>query len=304
MLNNQLLYKRLSLIKQLINIGVEQSHQSESIAVFSLLAFHDSIEMFLKLLCEHRDFKAEKIDFMKYWDLIPELSSKESMRSLNSRRVNLKHKGLLPAKSDIEISRVNTVDFFEQNTFPQFGINFSDISLIGLVTYINVKKYLELSQEFLNNDNSEQCIENVAFAFDELIFTYEGNKSHWQSPFHFGKNMSFQTSSFMGLKNTRFSEFEKLGRFVDDVNDSLKGIQKAIKINCLGIDYKEYIKFDHLTPYITRSYSGELKAELWGKKKWTKENCQYCIDFVIKAALKLQEFDFDINSLEEDTTLD
>lgn len=298
MLNIQLLYKRLSLIKQLINIGIEQSHQSESIAVFSLLAFHDSIEMFLRLLCEHKNIKSEKIDFMKYWDLVPELTLKESMRNLNARRVNLKHKGLLPAKSEIEISRVNTVDFFEQNTYTQFGINFSEISLIGLVNYINVKKYLEISQDALDNDTTEKCIENVAFAFDELLFTYEENKGHWKSPFHFGKDMTFQTSFFMGLNGSGFSELEKLGRFVDDVNESLKGIQKAIKINCLGIDYKEYIKFDYLTPNVIRWDKGSLQAEMYGKKKWTKENCQYCIDFVIKSALKLQEFDFDINNLE------
>jgi len=79
MINSQLLYKRLSLTKQLINIGVEQSHQSESIAVFSILAFHDSIEKFLKLLCEHKNLKSDKIDFMKYWELLPDLTMKESM---------------------------------------------------------------------------------------------------------------------------------------------------------------------------------------------------------------------------------
>lgn len=304
MINSQLLYKRLSLIKQLINIGVEQSHQSESIAVFSLLAFHDSIEMFLKLLCEHKNLKSEKIDFMNYWELIPDLTLKESMRNLNARRVNLKHKGLLPAKSEIEISRVNTIDFFEQNTLLQFGVDYKDISLIGLVDYSSVKNYLEISQNSLNSGDIEKCIENAAFAFDELLYLYEGNKGHWKSPFHFGKDMRFQTSFFMGLSRSEFSEFEKLGKFVDVVTDSLTVIQKAIKINCLGIDYKEFIKFDFLTPNVIRWEKRELQAEMIGKKKWTIENCQYCIDFVIKAALKLQEFDFDISSLVEDNILE
>jgi hypothetical protein len=49
MLNPAIIILRLSLIKQLFQIGCEQSKQSESIAGFSLLSFHDNIEMFLKL---------------------------------------------------------------------------------------------------------------------------------------------------------------------------------------------------------------------------------------------------------------
>ena len=49
---------------------------------------------------------------------------------------------------------------------------------------------------------------------------------------------------------------------------------------------------------------GKHVAELWGQKKWTKENCQYCIDFVLDSSLKLQEFDFDINELIENDKAD
>ncbi|MBE9510227.1 MAG: hypothetical protein IMY71_05050 [Bacteroidetes bacterium] len=46
--------------------------------------------------------------------------------------------------------------------------------------------------------------------------------------------------------------------------------------------------------------NGTHVAEMWQEKKWTKENCQYCIDFVVESALKLQEFDFDIEEIEDD----
>lgn len=298
MINIEILYKRLAHIKQLFNIGIEQSHKPESIAVFSLLAFHDSIEMFLKLLAEHKGLNSTNYNFMDYWTNIPNLTLKESMRNLNARRVNLKHKGLLPAKSEIEISRVNTIDFFQQNTFTQFSVEFDDISLIELVSYDKVREYLEISQKSLNNKEPESCIENVAYAFDELLYTYEANKGHWHSPFSFVKDMRFQNSFFMGLSNTNIKEFKELGRFVDDVNKSLKGLQKAIKITSLGIDYKEFIMFDFLTPEVTRWHEGQLKCYISGKRNWTEENCQFCIDFVIKTALKLQDFDFDISKLE------
>ena len=54
MLNREIIIKRLALIKHLYRIGAEQSRQLETIASFSILSLHDSIEMFLKLLAEHK----------------------------------------------------------------------------------------------------------------------------------------------------------------------------------------------------------------------------------------------------------
>ncbi|MGN6646636.1 MAG: hypothetical protein ACTHJT_08900 [Cytophaga sp.] len=297
MSNSELMIKRLALIKQLYKVGIEQSKQFETLASFSVLTFHDSIEMFLKLLSEHKNIKSEKFNFLDYWTSIPELTLKESMKSLNSRRVNIKHKGLLPSKSDIEISRVNTTDFLNQNSKIFFNIDFENISLVELVDFIEVKKYLIKAQSGLDNYNWENCIENSAIAFYQLLYEYENNKigSYINSPFYFGKDFHFHTSFTMGIKDNK-----KLAQFVDRVGDSIGKMQQAIKITSLGIDYKRYVKFKLLTPIITRTTGGIFFAELWNKKKWTKENCQYCIDFVIESSLKLQEFNFDIQDIEED----
>lgn len=300
MLNREILIKRLSLIKYLYQIGIEQSRQSETFASFSILSFHDSIEMFLKLLAEHKNIRSDKLNFLDYWTKTPSLTLKESMRNLNSRRVNIKHKGLLPSKSDIEISRVNATDFFEQNTLPQFGIDFNQISLLDLILYGEVKDNLVIASKSLDNNEIEKCIEHSALAFDDLIHSYEESKESYfgKSPFYFGKDLSFLSSIHIGIGK----EFEgrtgrKLDDFIDRVKESLEGIQNAVKILSFGIDYKKYSKFKLLTPTVTRFIGGNRSAEIYGKKKWTKENCQFCIDFVIESSLKLQEFDFDINEI-------
>lgn len=294
-MNKELVIKRLALIKHLYKIGLEQSRQVETIAAFSILSFHDSVEMFLKLLAEHKNIKSEKFSFLDYWNAIPTLTLKESMRALNVRRVNIKHKGLLPSKADIEISRVNTTDFFEQNTKSHFGVEFNDISLLSLIHYENVRIHLEKAQKALDDDKKEKSIELTAIAFDELLYSYENSKTDFyrNSPFFFGKDLTFNSSFFMDIQDRKMAEF------IDKVRDSLEGIQKAIKIISFGIDYKKFVKFKLLTPSITRTMNGKHVAEIWGKKKWTKENCQYCIDFVLDSSLKLQEFDFNINELEE-----
>lgn len=300
MLNKEIIIKRLALIKYLYKIGIEQSKQSETIASFSILSLHDSIEMYLKLLAEHLNIKSDNFNFLDYWKSIPSLTLKESMRNLNARRVNIKHKGLLPSKADIEISRVNSIDFFEQNTLTQFGVDFNEISLFSLIQNEIVQKHLEDAQKALDENKIEYCIETVAIAFDDLISSYEDSKSSYygNSPFYFGKDLTFLSSFNMGIgRDWNDKVGRKLGEFVDKVKDSLEGIQKAVKIMSFGIDYKKFVKFKLLTPIIYRTMGGKQVGEIWGKKKWTKENCQYCIDFVLDCSLKLQEFDFDINEL-------
>jgi hypothetical protein len=301
MLNQDIIIQRLALIKQLYQIGCEQAKQVESIAVFSILSFHDSIEMFLRLLVEHKDIKKEEIGFMKYFDKLPELTMKESMRALNEKRVNLKHKGILPGKPEIEKSRINTADFFDQNTITQFDINFSEISLIDLVTYTEVRKYLKLAEECLMNNNTKDCIGNSAFAFNELLSQYEKSKTSefGRSPFFFGSDFSFHNISFL-VTDPRNAFDKNFSKFVKYVNESLEEIRNAVKITSFGIDYKKFIKFQMLTPKVFRGYKDNLELDYWRNKKVNKDNCQFCIDFVIYAAMTLQEFDFDIESLEVD----
>ena len=164
---------------------------------------HDSIEMLLKLIAEHHNIKSDNFNFLDYWTHIPSLTLKESMRNVNARRVNIKHKGLLPSKSDIEITRVNTTDFFEQNVITQLGIDFKSISLLTLISYENVRIHLEEAQQALDKNEIETCIEKSAIAFDDLLYTYEGNKSDYSrnSPFFFGESMATMPFSVQAARS-------------------------------------------------------------------------------------------------------
>jgi len=97
MLNSEIIIRRLALIKYLYKVGVQQSVQVETVAGFSILSFHDCVEMFLLLVAEHNDIKNDNLNFMGYWDKFPNLTLKESMRAVKDRRVSAKHKGQFPS---------------------------------------------------------------------------------------------------------------------------------------------------------------------------------------------------------------
>jgi len=292
-MTQEIILKRLSILKLLYKIGVEQSYKGEMTSFFSILSFHDSIEMFLKLAAETKNKKDCK-NFMQYWEMLPELTLKESIRNLNSSRVNLKHKGITPSKLDIETSRVNTTSFFEQNTKTYFGIEFKDVSLFELIKYERTKELLVSANSHLNSKNFKECVIDATKAFNELLLEYKKSKSadySYRTPFDIIETVSFNNRSWSREDRTPIDN--KLKDTFKTVNENFKKIETTLQVISLGIDYKKFIKFNILTPEFYKSTNGEYQIISNGEeKKWTEQNCEFLVDFVLDSALILQDFDF------------
>ncbi len=299
MLDKEIIIRRLAIIKYLYNIGVQQSMQVETVAGFSILTFHDCAEMFLLLVAENSNKKAES-NFMNYWDAYPELTQKESIRALKDRRVSLKHKGQFPSKSDIEISRIAMLDFLEQNTKIQFQLNFNEISTSLLISYANVRDYIKQAETLYNKGDLYESLKNSKIAFMELLFAYESTKS-----------MGYLNNGILNIGKQIGTDYRKLldndrdgKKWFEEVTDTTNKLRDILKITALGIDYKKYNFFNYVAPEVTYSWkNGEriyeyLPQEYYEERKILRGvDCKFCIDFVIDSALKLQEFDFDISEV-------
>lgn len=73
-------------------------------------------------------------------------------------------------------------------------------------------------------------------------------------------------------------------------------MSEVLKITSLGIDFKRYSVFQFLTPEIYRNMSGNydslsLRHPSEKGLKVDRENCQFCINFVLDCSIKLQKFD-------------
>lgn len=287
--------RRLAFIRYLYKIGVDQSNQPEPLNAVSLLSFHDAVELFLQVSAEHLNVNKTDNEFMSYWDIINlklkpnEITQKESMRRLNKARVQLKHNGTSPSKLDIESFRATTTSFFNENTSIVFGIEFNSISMIELITYENTKSRLDTARNLILDNKIEDALREIAISFAYLIHDYEQKKrtQYGRSPFYFGQSLTFQNSFFMGVDG-------KMKDFVDRVKESIESIQKAIKILSLGFDYKKYSKFKLLTPYAEINWDEPIVGKL--SENATLEDCEFCFNYVIESTIKLQDFDYDIQS--------
>jgi hypothetical protein len=263
--------RQLALIKYLFGIGLEQSRKPEPFCVFSILTFHDAVELFLALSSLYLNVGKTDINFLTYWELLDSkldvnrLTQKESMRRLNSARVALKHSGAIPAKVEVENFRANTTDFFNENTPIVFGIEFASISLVDLVQSEEARNSLKEAQEMLVQNKIEDGLDKVVLAFDQLIADYQNRNvgEYGNMPFHFGRHQRDQ-----------------------DIRD-------AVEILCLGIDYRRYAKFSILTyRSLIQQESGDYEVARQGEATRTSEDLQFCIDFVIESAINLQDFQF------------
>lgn len=271
-LDKEIIVRRLAIIKYLYNLGVQQSMQVDTVAGFSILSFHDCAEMFLLLVAENKGMKGEEV-FMNYWNKIPELTLKESMRILKDRRVNIKHKGLFPSKSDIEISRITMADFLNQNTKIQFDMDFSSVSISSLISYNRVKEHIDVAEEYLVKNDFYNCLVNAKIAFMELLSSYESSKRgkyHINSIVNVGLKIGNEYQKLIG--NDR-----ELGeQWFRNVSETTNRIREILKITALGIDYRKYAFFEYITPE-TNVYWTNNSSEYHSMPKITMKADSICV---------------------------
>lgn len=308
-LDHRIIINRLAKIKYLYKKGIEQSMQVGEFAGFSILSFHDCVEMFLLLVLEDKgDPRPQKdrnknIQFMNYWECFDNLTLRESMNMLKERRRNIKHKGLFPSKSDIDESRITITQFFRENTPIQFGIDFDRLSISDLIVYPNIKEYVNKAELHLSQNNIYECLVNAKISFEELLSTYESDKRQWNdSLFSVGKEVGNEYRYLV-------SSNKEGRRWFEQVTKTTNAVRNILKVTALGIDYKKYALFDLITPRVLegcdgtgKKYYPEQKDRFEMRITNSREDCQFCIDFVIDSAMKLQEFDFDINKYFERRT--
>ena len=294
-LKQEVITRRLVLIKYLYKTGVEQSKQPESFAGFSILSFHDSVEMLLVLIAEKKRKKKQE-HFLDYWNVIKDLPYKEAMENLNNVRKMLKHHGIFPNKDEIDRCRIDAKVFLADCFKCYFGFELDDLSLSSLIAFDSVKEDVDRAELLMKEGRNYECLEKCKTAFIKLLSVYESNNAEW-------KNSILDAGVKVGNDFRKLAKDNKDGsRWFEQVTKTTNSIRDIIKIAALGIDYKKYALFDHITPRVIEGcnatgtiYIPEQKDSFEARKSVTSDDCQFCITFVVDCALKLQEFDYDIN---------
>lgn len=282
---NEIIAKRLAIVRMLFEKGKALSFEGEPMNGLCLLPFHDSVEMFLKLCADEKGFHVQRnASFLSYFDLMPDMQDKAQMDSLNSRRVSLKHHGQLPSKLDVEVSRVNVMDFFDHNTPTFFGCRLDEVSLEVLIEFPEVRKYLALFHEFITEGQFGDAQAQCQIAFQALLASYHRK---------YGRELSLHDGPGRGVEWLQKPNLEKkTDDYLEKLRDAIVSINEAISIMNLGINYYSFKSFLAKGPYVSRwSDEPEDKYDYWvgDASRYSAETSNECYQFVIGTALKLQE---------------
>lgn len=280
----ELTAKRLAIIRHLFEKGKALSLEGEPMNGLCLLPFHDSVEMFMKLCADEQNVAVSRDTmFAKYFDLLPALQDKAQMISLNARRVSLKHHGQMPSSLDVEVTRVNVIDFYEHNVPTFFGCKLEDVSLEVLIVYPSVRGYLEKYHEYFDEGKFGDAQAQCQIAFKVLMVEY-----HKKYERGFDLN-SGPASVLDSVKNPHLEA--NINKYLGTLKKAVQGLNEAVSVMSLGINYYKYSEFIAMGPAVNRwRGSSDDKYEYYVgiSKMYDALTAKVCYDFVVDTALQLQ----------------
>jgi hypothetical protein len=225
----------------------------------------DSVETFLLAVSEQVNAGiVSRTDFDKYFELINEkifpkaLPFRSRLIALNKLRVNSKHYGLVPAKSETDVTVVSVREFFEEVTESVFGMKFGTISLIDLLREGEARELVREAEEAFKAGDFGTCL----IASRKAIYV-RFEEAYDIAPFATDPPTGLGLLGAMFKKSPYFvRNKDYIDKNVMEPTDYIVFDHNALEMDLMksGIDSVAFWNVWRLTPEVHRSVS---------ERKWT-----------------------------------
>lgn len=177
--------RRICLSRHLFDLGKSSLMTANDLHLFSAVnLLQDSVEAFMLAVADFVNASVSfKTTFDQYFTLIndkispKELPFKAKLLRLNKIRVNSKHYGIMPSRSECEPLIVSIKEFFEEVSSSILGVNFSTVSTLDLLSDRESKKHLIEAKQYLEDGNYAKCAISCRKAiYEELLWNYNIDK--------------------------------------------------------------------------------------------------------------------------------
>jgi hypothetical protein len=246
--------------------------------------------MFLHAAAEDRNIALSKsVEFLEYWTLFDRagfpLPMKTRMDTFNRSRVELKHRGLLPAQHHVEGFRATVTEFLSIATRLLFGFEFEEISMSRLVRSEAVRANLQAAERSLLANDLEAALENSALGFRRALRNFK-----------FGDPLAMEDQQLRDPLKIR-SEFRwhDLGphsfvdyQFAKKLGEAFDQVGEAITVVAYNLDYDGYRHLLTFGPVIFEMIGGEMRIERTIQPTTDKGAAERCVAFAVDAALRLE----------------
>lgn len=288
---NQNTLHKLLLARRLYELSRENTRETNDISVsIGVNLLQDSVELFLLAASEHLNAGVQtNTSFDKYFELINEkikpreLPFRPRLVTLNKLRVNSKHFGAVPSRSEVEKLQLTVREFFEEVASNELGLAFAEISLIDLIRDGEEKRFLHEAQSAFSSGDFQGCLINCRKAifvrfessFDVALFQTD------EEPNGFGIVGLFCRAPYYA-RNQQYIE-----QHVNQPTDFIVLDHNAIEIELMksGLDSVSFWNVRRLTPEV---YRKALNVEWVVKRELNtldedgiRERAEYVLDTTI-----------------------
>lgn len=300
--------ERLVFVKYLLKQAENSKELDRPLSSTAILTLHDATECFLQLIFEQLTGKAKLSGQQildNYTEKINEIldERKEQMinrafiKRINELRNQLKHATIFIDKKNIQNLFSETELFFIDFTQIIFSLNFSEISLVELISNIEIRKHLTVAEKEIKNNNLQSAMFDIGKAFYELEDMGTKVKGKYGENIlskHHKINYTLKYRARLGGGEPDRVLKENLNEIAKDINRLQDELFDLKKIISLSADLKKYMEFKNNIPYVTKIVKGETgEVVFWvpdeereNKIEYTYEQVKMCFDFVMETALR------------------
>ena len=221
------------------------------------------------------------------------LTGERPMMRLNDLRTAFKHHGTLPSSAAITQACVDVRAFLEANTLAVFGIPFDGIDMLEVIPQAGVRDKVRAATA----DDLTEAMGLLAEAYDELfgvspqptppdiaLFgpTVQPITAHYIAPV-------LQPAAGDRTRRPARSDYRQLASALAGMMETTRAMQDGMRVMALGIDYRQFARFERLTPKIGYFIDGHTERFTPAGYAPVSADVEFCRQFVITAALRIAE---------------
>ena len=167
---------QLLLSKRLFNEGVTFARRPDAVSCgLAVSLFQDAVELFIWALIKDRSIPVKDTSsFTANLEAVEKASivlvDRAKIQELNKARVGFKHYGNLPAPDEARKFQTYAEDFLRSGMLDHFGQNFNSVSLVDLVSALDVREQLQKAEASIASGNLKNAARETAIA-KALLFS-------------------------------------------------------------------------------------------------------------------------------------
>jgi hypothetical protein len=221
------------------------------------------------------------------------------VRRITDARNSFKHAHNWPGAQGIQQTREDAELFFQTNTPKVFDLSYDQIDMADLIVHGEAREKVKDASSAWNAGDSAEAMALLVDAFN-LLFAGSPMSPRSRSPLAFGGDIRHPLHArqigavlwqpeHSKRRTVPTRGAEKLGEQLHAVTVAVDQMQTAMRMQAIGIDYRERYRFDVLAPRVSYTGDGTRHVDTLPGYAPASADFEFCKRFVVTVALRLAE---------------